>query len=112
MKIRAKVWFETCGEHIFGLGRAALLEAIDREGSIQGAARTMGLSYRRAWTMLKTSERRWQRNLVAVRRGGPGGGGARLTDEGRAVLDLFRRVDARVGKVIETQQAKLDDAAL
>ena len=36
-----------------GPGKAALLEAINRAGSISAAAREMGMSYRRAWNLIE-----------------------------------------------------------
>lgn len=108
MKLRGKIWIEAGGEHVFGPGRAALLEAIDREGSIQAAAGKMGLSYRHAWTMLRTSEQRWGKKLIETTRGGRGGGGARLTEPGRALLRAFRRIEPRLEKLLEKGQAELD----
>jgi len=37
-----------------GPGKIALLEEIERSGSISKAARKLGLSYRRAWTLVNT----------------------------------------------------------
>lgn len=108
VKLRAKIWIEVDGGHLFGRGRAALLEAIEREGSIQAAARRLGLSYRRAWTLLKTSEQRWNRKLIEKSRGGKGGGGTRLTAAGRAVLELFRRIESRLDELVEEGQVELE----
>lgn len=112
MKLRAKIWIERGGEHLFGRGRAELLEAIEREGSIQAAAEKMGVSYRHAWTMLKTSEQRWGKKLVETTRGGTGGGGARVTEAGRRLLDAFRRIESRLEELIKEQQGELDRAGI
>lgn len=112
MKLRAKIWIERGGEHLFGRGRAELLEAVQREGSIQAAAEKMGVSYRHAWTMLKTSEQRWGKKLVETTRGGTGGGGARVTKAGRRLLDAFRRIESRLEELIKEQQGELDRAGI
>lgn len=112
MKLRAKIWIERGGEHLFGRGRAELLEAVQREGSIQAAAEKMGVSYRHAWTMLKTSEQRWGKKLVETTRGGTGGGGARVTEAGRRLLDAFRRIESRLEELIKEQQGELDRAGI
>jgi len=112
MNLRAKIWFELGGEHIFGPGRAALLEAVEREGSIQAAAAKVGLSYRHAWSMLRASQRRWDRKLIETSRGGVGGGGARLTDAGRALLRAFRRIESGVQKAVQEQQHELEIAGI
>lgn len=112
MKLRAKIWIEKDGEHLFGRGRAELLEAIQREGSIQAAAARMGLSYRHAWTMLKTSEQRYGKRLVETTRGGTGGGGARVTEVGRMLLGLFRRIESGLEQLIKEGQVELDRAGI
>lgn len=77
MELNAKVWMSQNGRVVFGRGRAELLDAIDAAGSISAAARRLGMSYRHAWTILRTSEKRLGRPLVHRSRGGAGGGGAR-----------------------------------
>jgi len=108
MNVRGKVWLEVDGEHVFGPGRLALLQAIDREGSIQAAADRMGISYRHAWSMLKASGERSGRRLVETRRGGKSGGGARLTDFGRALCRTFTRMEERFHEMLGELQDEVD----
>ena len=78
----------------FGPGKAGLLEALEKTGSITKAAAQLGMSYMRAWTLIRTMNQSFRRPLVeAVRGGTRGGGGARLTATGRQVLALYRRMD-------------------
>ena len=93
MELNFKIWLTHGGEMVFGRGRAELLEAIDRTGSISAAARRMGLSYRHAWAMLDSSEKHLRRELVERARGGAGGGGARMTAYGRRLLERYRSVE-------------------
>jgi molybdate transport system regulatory protein len=91
-----------CGEAIaMGPGKADLLDAIAAEGSISGAGRRMGMSYRRAWQLVDLMNRCWQSPLVETSPGSARGGGARLTAEGTAVLAEYRALqaalDARAG---------------
>ena len=79
-----------------GPGKAALLEGIAALGSISAAGAGMGMSYRRAWTLVEEMNRAFAAPLVESVRGGRGGGGAALTDTGRAVLDLYRALERRV----------------
>jgi len=80
----------------FGPGKADLLEALQQTGSITKAAAQMGMSYMRAWTLIRTMNRCFQEPLVIATRGGTrGGGGAKLTGAGRAVLALYRRMDCK-----------------
>ena len=75
-----------------GPGKADLLEAIGRTGSISSAARALGMSYRRAWLLVETMNRSFARPLVATSRWR--GRGARLTADGARVLDLYRRIES------------------
>ncbi|MCQ3935291.1 MAG: LysR family transcriptional regulator, partial [Gammaproteobacteria bacterium] len=69
-----------------GPGKIDLLAAIDAEGSLSAAARSVGMSYRRAWLLVETMNLCFREPLVISARGGRGAGGARLTAEGEAVL--------------------------
>lgn len=75
---------------MIGPGKAELLERIDRTGSIAAAGREMSMSYKRAWQLIGTLNAMFREPLVDSTRGGPGGGGAVLTEAGRAVLRLYR----------------------
>ena len=86
-----------CGDEIaMGPGKADLLDAIDREGSISGAARTMDMSYRRAWLLVDAMNRCWREPLVETSPGSAKGGGARLTALGIAVLHHYRALQERL----------------
>lgn len=83
-----------CGdEPAFGPGRADLLEAIAREGSISGAGRALGMSYRRAWLLVDAMNRCFTERLVETLAGGGKERGARLTEAGRRVLAAYRAVE-------------------
>lgn len=82
------------GAAMLGPGKAALLEEIARTGSISAAGREMGMSYKRAWMLVEDLNAMFRAPLVERARGGPGGGGATLTDTGREVLALYRGIEA------------------
>lgn len=87
-RIKLKIQLMSGDVIAFGPGKADLLDAIDQAGSISAAARTLGLSYRRAWLLVDTMNHAWPDPLVITTVGGRTG--ARLTDAGRAVLADFR----------------------
>ncbi len=88
LKIRLQI---LCGEAIaMGPGKADLLDAIDREGSISAAGRALGMSYRRCWMLVDVMNHCWAKPLVETNTGGKQGGGAHVTDMGRQVLYLYR----------------------
>lgn len=88
LKIKIQIY---CGDEIaMGPGKADLLDAIKREGSISAAGRAMGMSYRRTWLLVDAMNRCWQEPLVETSPGNSRGGGARVTAFGDAVLGHFR----------------------
>lgn len=84
---------------MLGPGKAALLEGIARSGSISAAGRDLGMSYKRAWTLVEDLNAMLREPLVESARGGPGGGGATLTATGREVLALYRAIEAASAEV-------------
>lgn len=83
-----------------GPGKADLLEAIRETGSISRAARQLGMSYKRAWTLADTMNRCFKMPLIGTATGGGGGGGASLTAFGEGVLSHFRSMEKRTDAAI------------
>lgn len=86
----------TCGDGFaMGPGKADVLEAIDREGSISAAGRALGMSYRRVWLLVDEMNRCFSATLVETHSGGSADRGARLSDVGRTVLIAYRDLETR-----------------
>jgi molybdate transport system regulatory protein len=74
----------------------AFLRMIESRGSMMSAAREAGISYRTAWLWVRQANRVWGRRLVDRTHGGPGGGGAALTPEGRALVRRAAEVERQI----------------
>nr|WP_244874033.1 LysR family transcriptional regulator [Cupriavidus numazuensis] len=86
----------TMGDVIaIGPGKVALLEAIRDQGSISAAARSINMSYRRAWVLLQEVNGAMRRPAVLSEHGGESRGGSTLTPEGEAVIRLYRAMEAQ-----------------
>jgi formylmethanofuran dehydrogenase subunit E len=101
IQIRSKLWIETGGEPVFGRGRRFLLEAIDAYGSINQASRSINISYRKAWSYIKSMEERLGIKLVERRAGGRNGGGASLTEEAREFLENFKALEQGIKDIVD-----------
>jgi molybdate transport system regulatory protein len=77
-----------------GPGKIALLEQIGESGSLSGAARTLGMSYRRAWQLLDSLNSLLQQPVTRAQKGGSHGGGSSLTAFGRQLIRVYRAFDA------------------
>lgn len=79
-----------------GPGKALVMEAIEREGSISAAGRALGMSYRRIWLLVESLNTDWRERVIETRVGGGKSGGAQLTAFGRELLQTYRKVEARM----------------
>jgi molybdate transport system regulatory protein len=99
MQVHASVAFE--GRHsVAGRDRIRLLEAVGREGSISGAARAVGLSYKAAWDAIDGLNALFGRPLVEARSGGARGGGAQLTASGIRVVEALTRLEGELTRAL------------
>jgi molybdate transport system regulatory protein len=89
-RLRLRILF---GSAMLGPGKAELLERIRDSGSISAAGREMGMSYKRAWSLVEEMNAAFAEPLVLSARGGAGGGGARLSTAGEAVLTHYHAVE-------------------
>jgi molybdate transport system regulatory protein len=90
-----------------GPGRADLLQFIGETGSISAAGKRMGMSYKRAWSLVQALNEGFGAPLVEASRGGSGQGGAVLTDDGQAVLRHYRAMEDGTRKAIAADVAAL-----
>ena len=107
LQVRSKLWIEVDGEAVLGDWRAAILEGIERTGSLAKAAMEMNVPYRTAWQRLKESEKRIGIQLIDTQSGGSEGGGSTLTP---AAKELLRRYAEFSGGIEELVNQRFHDA--
>jgi molybdate transport system regulatory protein len=98
--VRPRIRATRGGVILIGPGKADLLAAIEGTGSIRNAAEQIGMSYMRAWSLVRTMNKSFHAPLVERTRGGPKGGGAELTKLGARVLALYQEMERRAAKAI------------
>jgi molybdate transport system regulatory protein len=89
--------------------RIELLEAIDRCGSISGAGRAVGISYKTAWDAVDAMNNAAEKPLVLRAAGGVGGGGTMLTEEGKETVRLYRALQGEHQRFIGRLEGRLGD---
>lgn len=104
MEFQVKLWLEHNGRVIFGQGRRELLMAVASTGSLAGAARELGMSYRAAWGRMKASEERLGFSLVEP--SDKGKRGMRLTSRAQELLDRFEALEQKAQKLVDKERAK------
>lgn len=105
MQVRSKIWLEINGEPFLGDGRYRLLQAVERSGSINAAARELGISYRKAWAQLAAMEAHAPFPLLVRRTGGKAGGATVLTGDARQLLQAFGTLREAVNHEADRQFA-------
>jgi molybdate transport system regulatory protein len=90
-----------------GPGKIELLEAIAKTGSITSAAKSLDMSYRRAWLLVDTMNRCFKSRVVETEAGGKRGGGTRLTVLGTKLVRSYRLIEARAAKAGASEIAVL-----
>ncbi len=91
----------------FGPGAAQLLELIRRERSVRMASELMGISYTKAWNILRKVEKGLGAPAVSCRQGGKSGGMAVLTPEGEELLRKYRMFEERADEALQTVFAEI-----
>ena len=82
------------GEPAIGPGKALVMDAVARTGSISAAGRQLGMSYRRIWLLVDDLNGSWAERVIETRTGGGTFGGAKLTAFGERLLAVYREVEA------------------
>jgi molybdate transport system regulatory protein len=82
------------GRIVMAEGRMAILENIEAAGSINQAAKNMKMSYKGVWSKIKSTEKHLNMKIVIADRQA----GTRLTAEGKALLENYKRLKAECRK--------------
>ena len=107
MEIKSKLWIEVGGKPVFGRGRRFLLEAINKHGSINQAAKEINISYRKAWGYIKAMEERLGFKLIERQTGGKNGGGATLTEEAKKFLTKYEELEMGIRELVDERFGKI-----
>jgi molybdate transport system regulatory protein len=108
-RLSIRIAFE--GAEPFGPGKVRLLELIEKEGSIRAAATAMNMSYRHAWLLLQAVEDTFGAPVIATSTGGAGGGGAKLTDLGKSLVERYRMIETNAASAAAAELNELSRAA-
>ena len=104
---RGRIWIEKDGETYLGVGRIVLLTKIKEMGSISKAAKSMQMSYKRAWDLVDAMNRHAGQPLVATCKGGKGGGGATLTAKGEEIVKEFNMLLGQFHQFLDEKTIEL-----
>lgn len=106
-EIKCRIWIERDGLTVLGQGRVQLLEAIAEQGSLSAGAKSIGMSYKKAWRLLDEMNKSAEAPLVETAVGGKDGGGAQLTDLGLQMVKAFNSIKTENSAFLVSKQNEL-----
>ena len=109
LAIHGGLWLDHKGQKLVGASRIALLESIDRTGSITQAAKDVGLSYKAAWDAVDAMNNVADKPLLIRATGGQHGGGSHLTEHGHQLVRLYRLLESGYQRLLGQMQAQVHD---
>ena len=107
-KIKSRIWIEADENVLLGEGRVKLLKAIDKNGSLSKAAKSINLSYKKAWTMIDCVNKSAKKPVTESSIGGKGGGGATLTEYGKELIKAFDEINKNCWSHLDQQIEKIN----
>lgn len=106
-KIKSRIWIESNDKVLLGEGRVHLLKAIGETGSLSKAAKSLNISYKKAWQMLDSINKSAKKPVTINNIGGKGGGGAELTEYGKSLIMVFDDINKNCWAFLDQQLEKI-----
>ena len=107
-RIRSRIWIESGDKVLIGEGRLKLLKAIDAEGSLSKAAKSIGMSYKKAWNLMDAVNKSAKEAVVTKTIGGEKGGGTVITPYGKKLIEAFETMNKNCWAFLDEQLKALD----
>jgi molybdate transport system regulatory protein len=99
-----KLWLETDDGYVFGPGVYNLLKKIEQKGTLKEATKSLGMSYRFSWGLIKRAEEKLGEPLITATKGGrQGGGSTEITELGRQFVHDFEKLLNSMSEMIKTE---------
>ncbi|MFV9551220.1 winged helix-turn-helix domain-containing protein [Algibacter sp. PT7-4] len=106
-KIKSRIWIESENNVLLGEGRVHLLKAIEKTGSLSKAAKSLNISYKKAWQLLDSVNKSAKKPVTINSIGGKGGGGAKLTEYGKLLVKTFDDINKNCWIFLDEQLEKI-----
>lgn len=107
-KIKSRIWIESDNNVLLGEGRVHLLKAIQNTGSLSKAAKTLNISYKKAWQLLDSVNKSAKKPVTINSVGGKGGGGAQLTDYGKSLISAFDKINKNCWLFLDQELKRIE----
>lgn len=106
--IKNRLWIEGENGTFLAEGRIQLLKVIAEAGSINQAAKSMKMSYKKAWELIDGMNKEAKKPLVLKISGGKKGGGTEVTAYGKSMISLFDKLNSKCQSYLDKELTKLN----
>lgn len=107
-KIKSRIWLESESGIYLGEGRITLLKAIKKEGSLSKAAKSLGMSYKKAWNLIDAINKSSPEAIVIKSTGGAHGGGTIITPFGINQIEQFELAKKNCWEFMEKESTRFN----
>lgn len=107
-KIKSRIWIERNNSVLLGGGRVQLLKAIEKTGSLSKAAKSIKISYKKAWQLLDSVNKSAKKPVTINSVGGKNGGGTALTEYGKALIKVFDEINENCWAFLDDELKKIE----
>lgn len=107
--VKGSLWIEGDGTRFWGPGPVELLEHIESTGSINQAAKEMGMSYKKAWEIVSRLNSMSKEPMVVTATGGEKGGGSSISVAAKAMIEYHRQLRERFLQFLEAETNSLQE---
>lgn len=101
-----KIWLSKNDEKAFGQGPCRLLRQVEKTNSLHQAAHEMGMSYNKAWRLIRLMEKRLDFPLLNKQVGGQSGGGSQVTPRAKDFIKRYERFELDATRGVEKAYRK------
>lgn len=106
-RIKSRIWIELEGKEFLGEGKVQLLKCIDETGSLSKAAKSLNISYKKAWHLIDSVNKTAKKPVTVRSVGGKGGGGTELTAYGKSLITAFDKMNRRCWDFLDLELEKI-----
>ena len=92
---------------LLGPGKIALLQAIQKEHSLSQAAKSINMSYRRAWLLIQELNESLKDPVLISKSGGRSGGGSELTTTANQIIHVYEQLTREAEEATEATRESI-----
>ena len=108
-KIKSRIWVEVEDNVLLGKGRVSLLKKIQATGSLSKAAKSLNMSYKKAWKMIDSINKSAKHPVIETTIGGSKGGGSSITEHGQKLITTYEKITRKQWDLLNAETVHFNE---